>query len=930
MTRLSIRLVLWWLAFPLILPNSATVGNDGASLKPVQTWRFSDPGQLLGWAPNAHMADIIVANGRLCARAVGADPILLGPIFSLEATPTQQIEFRMTSNRSGDAELFWTETLKGKYGGFSQQKSVRFSVLGDGRMHIYRIRPFWHKAGHIVRLRFDPPADASIQLESIGIVDDVSIARSMARSWQFHNDARDWHPDQGIASFSATSNGLRITSATGTATLISPVINITAAEHPIVAVRMTVSQGTTGTIYCASNNHFGWRSVSFAIRADGRMHTYNIDMSTLAAWSDQIIMLGVGPSDAPGAIVTIESVEVAREPCGPAELEIVYLGPADGINRVGRPATVVCQVRNLGGTPAEKVFATLSGPDSVTIISPARQPLDPISLDLPKQVTWKLKGLRVGSIPIRVRITAAGVEPATAEAAIHMTPVPVLPGEDPQRPGRAAKYVPAPDPVRSRYQIGAFYFPGWSDMARWRPILDYPMRKPVLGWYDESNPECADWQIKWAVEHGVDFFMVDWYWSQGHRQLEHWLQSAYMKARYRKHLKWAVMWANHNPPGTHSVEDWKNVTQYWINHYFHMDEYYRIDGRPAVFIWAPANIRRDVGGTEKAAELYAMSRKMARAAGLPGIYFVAMSSHESEANCRQLKAEGYEAFTSYHTFQLAAARAGHRNFGYEEVVKTSPEVWRAADARRAGLDYYPVVDTGWDSRPWHKNKARVVYGRTPELFGQLCRAVRTYADQNKKNIVVLGPWNEWGEGSYIEPYAENGFADLDALRSAFCEPGDYPPNLVPSDVGRGPYDLPPVATKTSWEFNTDGDAEGWSPSGGLDAQVRGGMLVGRSTTADPIIAGPPVQIDARRMRTLRLRMRSSKNDRAQLFWATQISAQGETQSVHIDLIGDGKFHEYRVNLGTNVRWRGAVTALRLDPAVGPGTDFAIDFISFGP
>ena len=34
-------------------------------------------------------------------------------------------------------------------------------------------------------------------------------------------------------------------------------------------------------------------------------------------------------------------------------------------------------------------------------------------------------------------------------------------------------------------------------------IFAFPERKPVLGWYDEASPEVADWQIKWAVEHGI-------------------------------------------------------------------------------------------------------------------------------------------------------------------------------------------------------------------------------------------------------------------------------------------------------------------------------------------------------------------------------------------------------------------------------------------
>jgi len=307
---------------------------------------------------------------------------------------------------------------------------------------------------------------------------------------------------------------------------------------------------------------------------------------------------------------------------------------------------------------------------------------------------------------------------------------------------------------------------------------------------------------------------------------------------------------------------------------------------------------------------------------------VAMSSHESEGAARQLKSEGYEAFTSYHAFQLAAQRAGTRRFPYADVVQTSPEVWQQADERASGLLYMPIVDTGWSSEPWHKSNALVISDRTPELFGKLCQAAKAYADQTGKKIIAVGPCNEWGEGSYIEPYAEYGFQDLDQLRAAFSSPGDWPPNLIPSDVGRGPYDLPLVEPKTAWEFNTDGDREGWSPNGEMTVEVKDGLLAGESTGRDPILQGPAVQIEAASLCTLSIRMRSRSDDRAQLFWGTTVSGQSETNSLHFDVPGDGEFHDYELDLRKSPGWRGLIVSLRFDPASKPGVQFAVDSIRF--
>lgn len=902
------------LAILLVLPLVAVAGEEV-----VAEWRFDTEGDMRGWVVGGHIQGAKVAGGVLTGETIDWDPILFGPVFEITATPTQRVEIKMKTAGGGSAQLFWTQTLEGRFGGFSEERECSFVTRSGNKFEVYRVHPFWHAAGKIIRLRLDPPATGKFAIEWIRIVEEPNVACTHAKAWRFDSSLQGWRPWQEVSEPAVDQGRLRLRAEGVSPMLISPLLSVSAAENPYVSIRMAVDRGSGGRLLCVSSKQFGSAAVTFPLQADGQMHSYHVDMGRLAQWRDQVIMVAVQPTDAEGAKVAIESIEISDSPRGPAELAIGYFGQADGVNRVGRPAEVTLLVRNLGGDEAEQVVATLTVPKGVRILGSPAQRIAKLTHWLPKTVSWQVEASRAGLAQLTVEVEAANATGVSTTAAIPFTPVPQVP---------PMPYIPEPQPVASPYEIGVFYFPGWDSMSRWQPILNYPMRKPVLGWYDESNPECADWQIKWAVEHGISFFMVDWYWCQGRRHLEHWLHSAYMKARFRKYLKWAVMWANHNPPNTHSVDDWRQVTRYWIDHYFGMEEYYRIDGRPAVFIWAPGNIRHDVGGSEKAAELYALSQQMAREAGLPGIYFVAMSSHDSEAATRQLKAEGYEAFTSYHGFQLAAQQAGSNRFPFANVVETSVEVWRQADQRASGLLYMPIVDTGWSSEPWHGNRSLVIHDRTPEQFGKLCQAARQYADQTGKKIIAIGPCNEWGEGSYIEPYAEYGFADLDALRQAFCPPGDWPTNLIPADVGRGPYDLPPQELKTHWDFDADGDFEGWIPNGHMKAEVAGGLLEGETTGNDPILHGPGVQIEAHRGQQVVIRMRSDHDDQAQLFWSTATSSQSEANSVRFQIIGDGQFHDYRIDVGQSTQWRGLVTSLRFDPSAQSGTKFAIDFIRF--
>ena len=891
--------------FVLGVSNAAMADTTTAkplSGKVIQEWKFDKDRDLQGWAPNSLIRDAAVQGGVLRGRAVGNDPILTGPVFEIAAGPLQWIEISMKATAATMVELYWTETLEGKFGGFSAAKLRTLRVVGDGQLHVYRVWPFWHAAKKIVRLRLDPPNAGEFEISSIRILQAEATAKTEQTAWKSNDLEQSWQwMPEGV-------------DQTSEPVLLSPVISVSADEHPFVCVRIATDQAGSGRLYVVSKKQFGWDSIAFPLRPDGKMHSYNIHVGASKTWQGSVCLLGLQIPASAGT--RVESIEAAHDPAGPVELEVTYFGASEGVNRCGRPTGVTCAVKNLGGTTAEQVVATLKVPAGVRVLDDARKTIDRLSLYLPKTVAWQIQAEGPGRIEVELQVEAAG-STVSSRASVELTPAPQVADKS---------YVPEPKPVACKYDLGAFYFPGWCTSARWEPVRGAPNRKPILGWYDEANPECVDWQIKWAVEHGVKFFMVDWYWSQGNRHLEHWVHDAYMKARYRKYLQWAVMWANHNAPHTHSADDWRKVTQYWIDNYFGMPEYYRIDNRPAVFIWAPSGIRRDLKGTAEAAKLYAMSQEMARKAGYPGIYFVAMASHESAEAVATLKSEGYEGSTSYHGFQFAQRQAGSDYFPYAAVLDTAREVWQQEDERAAGMQYMPIVDTGWDPRPWHGDKTKVALDRTPQRFGELCRAARQYADQTGKRIIAIGPWNEWGEGSYIEPYAEYGFQDLDQLRAAFCEPGNWPPNLVPSDVGRGPYDLPPFIAKTAWEFNTDGDLEGWGPNQIADLAAKGGLLTGRTTGSDPVLNMSGLQVDARQMRHVSFRMRADVKGQVELFWTTTLAKMSGRTRIAVEIPGDGEFHDYEVDLGQNSQWRGFVKAFRLDPAVGPNVNFAIDYI----
>ena len=532
----------------------------------------------------------------------------------------------------------------------------------------------------------------------------------------------------------------------------------------------------------------------------------------------------------------------------------------------------------------------------------------------------------------------------------------------------AFAYVPEPQPVKSDVEITAIYYPGTEQMSEWDVIAGTcPERKPLLGWFDEGNPEAIDWQIKWAVEHGITSFCVDWYWNKGYRRLEHWLKG-YYRAKYRGYLKWFMMYANHNQPGSHSTEDQVAVTKYWIDNYFKTPEYYTIDGKPVVCYWAIDNLDRDfiaeaAAKGEKLKEgdgirrAFAISEKLVKEAGLPGIHWQLMwrTTTYDPVFALNMRAAGFETSISYgfrnEARVLAPVAAAHeKGLTYDMIVEGIQKLWMAK-AIQQELPWWLPIPTGWDDRPRSFGNAVVVRGRTPEKFASICRKARAFCDKYGIRHVLIHPINEWQEGSYIEPNEEYGFGMYDAIRDAFCEKpaAGWQKNLRPSDVGLGPYDYTPSIRSAvqRWEF--DSTTEGWyrQPYGGGEVENRGGCLAFVVTRRRNYnIRQSVMPFDAARYRTFRIRMKIAPNAQGEanecdipamrLKWGTRdrpIIRPGividETGCVAgCPVKADGEFHEYAIDLSANPSWNGMVDELWFEACKILHARVAIDWMRF--
>ena len=226
------------------------------------------------------------------------------------------------------------------------------------------------------------------------------------------------------------------------------------------------------------------------------------------------------------------------------------------------------------------------------------------------------------------------------------------------------------------------------------------------------------------------------------------------------------------------------ITDHIIERYFSRENYFRMDGLPFFSIYHLDTLAESFGGERELARALEKMRRRVEQAGLPGVHLNAigwnLGSLQGELprtrpfhNAAEL---GFDSATSYvWVHHVDVQEKGLNQYDimadlyfsmYEEARDTCP------------IPVFPNVTVGWDPSPrtdpdgpWKPAVypySQVLEGNTPEAFGRAVRqAIDLVSPLPGETMVTLNAWNEWTEGSYLEPDTVHGMAYLEAVREVF-------------------------------------------------------------------------------------------------------------------------------------------------------------------
>ena len=387
-------------------------------------------------------------------------------------------------------------------------------------------------------------------------------------------------------------------------------------------------------------------------------------------------------------------------------------------------------------------------------------------------------------------------------------------------------YVPTPRPVTTDRIVAAHYYAAWKKGSAeihngFDDLHNYPERTPLMGYYDEENPTVTDFEIKWALEHGINCFIYCWYRRKDNEgkkvtlndlRCPHGIHEGLFNAKYGNMMNFAIMYENFDRWGGTDRKDMiENLMPFWTETYFKRENYLKIDNKPVLFVCDKNRLNNSFGSVEEQREVFELCREYARAQGFDGLLISACiwdSKTVNEEEYLDLTERGYDFHFSYN-----AGYSPKVSFPPEENViegqvdmlkkRLAPDPMRHVPTVSCFRDPSPRTTDAWKAMGYQFD-TQTIYYLYPDGFREAIRRMKEITDKLPegawgKRIFMIDNWNEWDEGHYVAPSHEFGFRYLQAIREELTMCDNLPDYRTPQDIGI-------TTLNSSWEVPDMGGA----------------------------------------------------------------------------------------------------------------------------
>lgn len=322
-------------------------------------------------------------------------------------------------------------------------------------------------------------------------------------------------------------------------------------------------------------------------------------------------------------------------------------------------------------------------------------------------------------------------------------------------------------------------FTEWTNTKKAKPRFEghYQPRTPHkdIGYYKLDNIATINKQIKLAKQHGIYGFCFYYYWFSGKRLMEKPL-NLFLEHK-EINFPFCLCWANENWTRRwdgldkevligqkYKKEDAKRFVKD-IKKYLLDQRYIKIDNKPLLLIYKPEDIPNFLNMIDD-------FRKYAKEEGIGELYIMIKSPSFSTNFNYIEKVDGEFDFPPHYTesnIENIKTPSTTDAYDYAKIVKKYDDLYRKHFPIK---DFYYTTTMNWDNSSRRKENYLIYCNYSINYFYEWLRnIIRETRKRNKedKRFIFVNAWNEWAEGTYLEPDEKCGYANINTLSKAIFD-----------------------------------------------------------------------------------------------------------------------------------------------------------------
>jgi len=322
-------------------------------------------------------------------------------------------------------------------------------------------------------------------------------------------------------------------------------------------------------------------------------------------------------------------------------------------------------------------------------------------------------------------------------------------------------------------------FTEWVNTRKSKPRFEghYQPREPHadIGYYSLDNADTIRNQAKLAKKHGIFGFCIYYYWFSGKKLLETPIELIFNSKDID--INYCLCWANENwsrawdgqnnnvliGQNYSSDNDVRFIED--LKKYIEDKRYIRIDSKPLISVYRIYNLP-DPANTIRT------WRKWCRDNGIGEICIAAFRSCEYADKFGKIDEIDYEVEFVPHGLYFPAADKIPSAYCYDYRKAADYIIKGNGIAEKQKKPVFRSVMFGWDNSSRRAVDYSIWAGFSIKKYYEWVRYCVRYTRRNfdaDKRFIFINAWNEWAEGTYLEPDVKFGYTNINTTSKAIFD-----------------------------------------------------------------------------------------------------------------------------------------------------------------